>query len=62
MIGVPGLSNCASAMPASASAICCASVAGIDTGDIAPISRNGVITTGCPARTYSNIAASMRSS
>ena len=43
-------------MPASASAICWASVAGTDTGDMAPISRNGVITTGWPARTYSNIA------
>ena len=62
MTGVPGRISCASAIPASASAICCVSAAGIETGDIAPISRNGVITTGCPARTYSSIAASMRSS
>ena len=60
--GAPGRSSCASAIPASASAICWTSVAGIVTGDIAPISRNGVITTGWPARTYSNMAASMRSS
>ena len=59
---MPGRISCDSAMPASPSAICWASEAGIDTGDIAPISRNGVITTGWPARTYSNIAASIRSS
>ncbi len=40
----------ASAIPASASAICCTSVAGTVTGDIAPISRNGVITTGLVRR------------
>ncbi len=60
--GVPGRISCASAIPASASAICCVSAAGTETGDIAPISRNGVITTGCPARTYSSIAPSIRSS
>ena len=49
-------------MPDSASAICCTSVAGIETGDIAPMSRNGVITTAWPARLYSTIALSMRSS
>ena len=53
----PGRISCASAIPASASAICCTSVAGSDTGDIAPISRNGVITTAWLAFTYSNIAA-----
>ena len=37
-------------------------VVGTDTGDMAPISRNGVSSTGWPARTYSNIAPSMRSS
>ena len=60
--GHPGRSSCASAIPASASAICWTSVAGSETGDIAPISRNGVITTAWFARTYSNIAASIRSS
>ena len=49
-------------MPDSASAICCTSVAGIDTGDIAPISRNGVMMTAWLARLYSSIALSMRSS
>ena len=60
--GHPGWTSCVSAMPASASAICCTSVAGIDTGDIAPISRNGVITTAWFARLYSTIALSIRSS
>ena len=60
--GAPGRISCASAIPASASATCCTSVAGSDTGDIAPINRNGVITTAWLAFTYSNIAASMRSS
>ena len=60
--GQPGRISCASAIPASASAICWTSVAGSDTGDIAPISRNGVITTAWLALTYSNIAPSMRSS
>ena len=60
--GQPGRRSCASAIPASPSAICCTSDAGTDTGDIAPIRRNGVSTTGWPARTYSNIAASIRSS
>ncbi len=43
--GLPGRMSCDSAIPVSASAICWVSAAGIDTGDIAPISRNGVITT-----------------
>ena len=60
--GQPGCTSWHSAMPASASAICCTSVAGIDTGDIAPISRNGVITTAWLARLYSTIALSIRSS
>ncbi len=60
--GQPGRISCVSAIPAIASAICCASVAGTETGDIAPISRNGVTITGWFARTYSNIAASIRSS
>src|SRR5499426_3116876 len=60
--GHPGLISCASAMPASASASCWASAAGIDTGDIAPISRNGVSTTGWFAAQYSNWASSILSS
>ncbi len=42
--GQPGRIVCTSAIPASASPTCCASVDGTETGDIAPISRNGVIT------------------
>src|SRR5215472_5839418 len=60
--GQPGRISCASAMPASASASCCARAAGIVTGDIAPISRNGVSTTGWLAAQYSNCASSIRSS
>ena len=46
--GAPGRTSWVSASPASASAVCCTSAAGIDAGDIAPISRNGVITHGLP--------------
>src|SRR5580700_4934801 len=60
--GQPGLISWASAMPANASASCCTSAAGIVTGDIAPISKNGVSTTGWPAAQYSNCASSIRSS
>ena len=60
--GQPGRVICASEMPASASAICCASVAGMETGDIAPMSRNGVMTTGWLARWYSRADSIMRSS
>ena len=48
--GGPGRTSCASASPASASAVCCTSAAGTVTGAIAPISRNGVTTTAWPAR------------
>ena len=58
----PAVISQASAIPANASAICCARVAATETGDIAPISRNGVITTAWRAFTYSSIDASMRSS
>src|SRR6478609_8043958 len=60
--GQPGLTSWVSAIPDSASAICCTSVAGIDTGDIAPMSRNGVVMTAWLVRLYSSIAPSMRSS
>ena len=60
--GQPGRISWASAMPDSASASCWTSAAGIVTGDIAPMSRNGVSTTGWLARLYSNWASSMRSS
>ena len=40
--GEPGLINCERAIPVSASAICWARVAGIVTGLIAPINKNGV--------------------
>jgi hypothetical protein len=60
--GEPGRTVWTRAMPASASAICWTSVAGIDTGDIAPISRNGVMISAWPARAYSISALSMRSS
>ena len=42
--GAPGRISCTSTTPASASTVCCTSAAGIVTGDIAPISRNGVTT------------------
>ena len=45
--GRPAGSAATSAMPDSASAICCTSAAGMVTGDIAPIRMNGVSTTGC---------------
>ena len=60
--GQPGRISWDSEMPVSASAICWVSDAGIDTGDMAPISRNGVITTGWLAAEYSNWASSIRSS
>ena len=60
--GQPGRISCVSAIPASASAICWASVAATATGDIAPMSRNGVITSAWFARAYSSSAESMRSS
>jgi len=60
--GQPGRMSCASAIPVSASASCCASADGIATGDIAPMSRNGVSTTGWFAAQYSNCASSIRSS
>ena len=60
--GQPGRIVCTSAIPASASPTCWASVAGIETGDIAPMSRNGVITVAWPAFAYSTSAESMRSS
>ncbi len=60
--GQPGRIVCTSAIPASASATCCASAAGTVTGDIAPMSRNGVITVACPAFAYSSSAESIRSS
>ena len=60
--GAPGRMSWARAMPANASAICWTSVAGSDTGDMAPMSRNGVITTAWLAFTYSNMAPSIRSS
>ena len=60
--GQPGRIVCTSAMPASASPTCCASVATTETGDIAPISRNGVTIVAWPAFAYSTSAESMRSS
>src|SRR6185437_12950089 len=60
--GQPGLISWASAMQESASASCWASAAGMVTGDMAPISRKGVSTTGWFAAQYSNWASSIRSS
>ena len=42
--GAPGRTSCVKAMPASASAFCCATAPTIVTGAIAPASVNGVIT------------------
>ena len=62
--GVPGRTACASTTPNSTSAFCCASAAASVTGAIAPISVNGVITTGWPcsaiATSPSDIASSKR--
>src|SRR6476660_2737791 len=60
--GQPGFTSCVSAIPDSASAICCTSADGTVTGDIAPMSRNGVVMTAWLARLYASIAPSMRSS
>ena len=60
--GQPGRIVCTSAIPASASPTCCASVAGTQTGDIAPMRRNGVTIVGWPRFAYSISAPSMRSS
>ena len=60
--GAPGRISCDSAIPLSASAICWASAAGMVTGDMAPMSRNGVKMTGWLAAEYTNCASSMRSS
>ena len=60
--GVPGRISWESAIPESASTICCTSAAGMVTGDMAPIRMNGVSTTGWPAAEYSNCASSIRSS
>jgi hypothetical protein len=43
--GQPGRIAWTSAMPASDSAVCCASAAGTETGPIAPIMMNGVMFT-----------------
>ena len=62
IVGQPGRISCTSVMPASASAICWASVAGIETGDMAPIRRNGVSSIAWFAAAYSKSASSMRPS
>ena len=46
--GAPGRTACARVRPNRISAFCWASAAASDTGAIAPISVNGVITTGWP--------------
>ena len=48
-LGVPGRMSCTSAMPANASAVCCATVPARPIGDMAPAIKNGVTITGCPA-------------
>src|SRR3954452_10494651 len=60
--GQPGRMSSIKATPDSASAVFWARVAGVDTGDIAPIRRNGVTMTGWFARAYSKSAASILSS
>src|SRR5215467_2320339 len=60
--GQPGRISCSSAIPDSASSSCYTSAAEIVTDDIAPISRNGVSTTGWFAAQYSNCASSIQSS
>ncbi len=60
--GVPGRTSCASTMPNSASAFCCASAAASVTGAIAPISVNGVITTGWPCSAIATRPSAIASS
>ena len=60
--GAPGRTSCARQMPASCSAICCESAAGIETGPIAPIRMNGVTTTIWRAAASSISEPIMRSS
>ena len=60
--GAPGRTSWTSATPASTSASCCTSAEGMETGDIAPISRNGVMITTWRALAYSRSAPSIRSS
>ena len=60
--GAPGRTSWSRATPASTSAVCWASAAPIDTGAIAPMSRNGVTITAWFAAENSSIASSMRTS
>ena len=60
--GAPGRTSCANAMPASASAFCCASAPAIVTGAIAPARVNGVITTHWLRRAISMIPCNIGSS
>ncbi len=60
--GQPGDTSCASAIPVSASAVCCASDAATDTGPIAPIRMNGVTTTTWRASASTSRESSMMTS
>ncbi len=60
--GVPGRTACASTTPNRASAFCCASAAASVTGAIAPISVNGVITTGWPCSAIATRPSAIASS
>ena len=57
--GAPGLTSCANAMPASASASVCAAVPATVTGDIAPDRMNGVTIVAWLARAYTFSAPSI---
>src|SRR5207237_321469 len=60
-LGVPGRISWTKAIPARASAVCCATVPARPIGDIAPAMRHGVTLTGLPAAEYSISPPSMRS-
>ena len=60
--GVPGRIACTSATPDNASATFSTSPEAIVIGAVAPASRNGVITTGCPADAHSDNASTIRKS
>ncbi|HEX6230654.1 MAG TPA: hypothetical protein VF029_02970 [Actinomycetota bacterium] len=60
--GVPGRTSCASAIPESASATCCARPPATLTGAVAPARRNGVTITGCPASAHAIRASVIRRS
>ena len=60
--GLPGRTDCTNATPDNASATFSTRPEAIVIGAVAPASRNGVTTTGCPARAHSLSASTIRKS